>query len=334
MVAMVVGLVATIVMMQVFAFAEGQKRTTTSGADAQVNGQLGMYSLARSLKIAGFGLAGTDCVNLVAYNENFADPKKQVFSALPVSISYDSTTGSDQVEVRYSLSAYGSISAILQQDMANSNASVRLNTGRAFKQKDLFIISEAGKDCTVLQASADAALATDNAANVTQDGLQWEVPHAANATYPFNPPSSTNIFPTGGYHVGAKVRSFGGMVNLRYYVQDGNLMVMDLNQPTSATNPIQVAAGITMMRAQYGVDTDGNGTVDSYTSTTPASLTQLLTVRLAVVARNGNADKDHTATTLSLWDGGPTVSFSGDAANYRYRVYLTSIPMRNTVWNN
>ena len=45
MVAMVIGLVTTLVITQVLAFSEGQKRTTTSGSDAQVNGSLALYTL-------------------------------------------------------------------------------------------------------------------------------------------------------------------------------------------------------------------------------------------------------------------------------------------------
>ncbi len=57
MVGMLIGLLAVLVISQVLLTTEGQKRTTTSGADAQVTGSLAMYTLQRELQMAGYGLA-------------------------------------------------------------------------------------------------------------------------------------------------------------------------------------------------------------------------------------------------------------------------------------
>ncbi|WP_161780253.1 PilW family protein [Ferriphaselus sp. R-1] len=60
MVGMVLGLIGTIVIFQVFESSERIKRTSTSGNDAQQNGAVAMFALERALKEAGYGMNGTD----------------------------------------------------------------------------------------------------------------------------------------------------------------------------------------------------------------------------------------------------------------------------------
>jgi type IV pilus assembly protein PilW len=56
MVGLVIGLLATLVIMQSFSSFEGNKRSTTGISDAQTSGSLGLYMLQRELQFAGYGL--------------------------------------------------------------------------------------------------------------------------------------------------------------------------------------------------------------------------------------------------------------------------------------
>lgn len=56
MVGLVIGLIATLVIMQTFSAFEGSKRTTTGTSDAQTNGSIGLYMLQRELQFAGYGI--------------------------------------------------------------------------------------------------------------------------------------------------------------------------------------------------------------------------------------------------------------------------------------
>ncbi len=56
MVGLGIGLLTILVIMQLFADYEGQKRTTTSGADAQGNGQIALLTM--ELRYCGFGGPG------------------------------------------------------------------------------------------------------------------------------------------------------------------------------------------------------------------------------------------------------------------------------------
>lgn len=57
LVALVIGLVATLVIMQVFSISESRKRTSTGGADAQTNAAVTLYLLERDIRQAGYGLS-------------------------------------------------------------------------------------------------------------------------------------------------------------------------------------------------------------------------------------------------------------------------------------
>ena len=56
MVALLLGLVTTYFIAQVFAVAEGQKRTATFGSDAQVNGAVALHTLSRHVQASGYGV--------------------------------------------------------------------------------------------------------------------------------------------------------------------------------------------------------------------------------------------------------------------------------------
>lgn len=56
MVGIVISLISTLAIMAAFAVFEGQKRTTTSGDDAQQNGSFTLYALERQVRTAGSGL--------------------------------------------------------------------------------------------------------------------------------------------------------------------------------------------------------------------------------------------------------------------------------------
>ena len=56
MVGMLIGMLGIIVMMQLFALTEGQKRTTTGAGDAQNAGAIALYGLQRDLRQGGYGI--------------------------------------------------------------------------------------------------------------------------------------------------------------------------------------------------------------------------------------------------------------------------------------
>lgn len=65
MVGVVIGMLAIIVMMQVFSLSEERKRTTTGGGDAQSTGVIAFYQLQRDLGQAGYGFGTTELFNCI-----------------------------------------------------------------------------------------------------------------------------------------------------------------------------------------------------------------------------------------------------------------------------
>jgi type IV pilus assembly protein PilW len=127
-----------------------------------------------------------------------------------------------------------------------------------------------------------------------------------------------------------------------------------------------VADNIVHLRADYGVDdgvNDGSvtyntvyaandGIVDRYISATP-NWSQVIAVRVAVVARSAQPEKPaaglgapcDTTTAFPTWSGntGPARSFDLSAIPlpagvtwqcYRYRVFETTVPLRNWIWKS
>ena len=52
----IIALIGSIVIFQVFSVSENYKRTSVSGSDAQQSGLMGLYTIERDARMAGFGL--------------------------------------------------------------------------------------------------------------------------------------------------------------------------------------------------------------------------------------------------------------------------------------
>ena len=333
MVAVVVGLLGILAITSVFLTFEGQKRTTTGSADAQENALVAMVTMERDLRMAGLGLMGLSCANVNGYNAALT-PANFSFSPLPIAISRDApAAGSDTVTVVHSASAFGSVPTSLTAAMANSDAALSAANGDGFAQGDVILLSEGAKDCSLIQASADSV----------RVGTNWTLAHDPGGAVPFNPPAGTNIFPAGGYGTGAVVTNMGPLVRREYYVQGASLMMRERTRADSAVaplNPAPVVDGVIAIRAQYGRDTNADGYIDVYDNTAPANAAELVAVRMAVVARSGQLEKTVVSpATLTLWNGGTlanggAVALDATAQRYRYKVYQTTVPLRNVIWMN
>ena len=125
----------------------------------------------------------------------------------------------------------------------------------------------------------------------------------------------------------------------RYYVQNENLVV-DSVLVGGVAQP--VAAAIVQLQAQYGRDTNADGVIDIWTEVAPATAIDwagLVAVRLGLVARSAegdraDADGNCTVTTVApTWTGGNfDLSARADWRCFRYRVFESTISLRNMIW--
>lgn len=83
MVGLVIGLIATLVIMQTFSAFEGNKRSTTGISDAQTSGNIGLYMVQRELQFAGYGIPVASGTLPTIKDENmpYKSNKFQSFSA-------------------------------------------------------------------------------------------------------------------------------------------------------------------------------------------------------------------------------------------------------------
>lgn len=359
MVGVVLGLLTVVIIANVFATAEGQKRTTTSGSDAQVAGSLGLYALQRDVRMAGYGLAGAPGALGCAVTAQFNSTPVTGLRLVPAEITFGSLTAGTSDEVRV-LSAGGAGAALpmkLTAAHAQATASIEVASTHGVGQGHLLVLAPATWDglsaCSLVQAPTDGAGLTATT-----------IPRAVAAPWNAN---ASSFLPAGGYPAGSLLFNLGVPRARTYRIDTATwaLQSRDLVPTAAAAEVREVAPQIVLLRALYGKDTNGDGSVDVYDRTAPttnAQWRQVLALRVALVARSAQfertgADGDLGNRTLVTpaapqWDVGPLAdsnmaSACGDSRcipltlthlgadwqRYRYRVYDTVIPLRNAVWN-
>lgn len=367
MVGLVIALLATLVISQTHAVFEGQKRTTTAGADAQENGLFALHTMETDLRMAGRGLiinGQLAMTKLNTYKNGALDKNVPMF---PVMIT-DGGVGannSDTIAVLYSNSPCAGTSMKIVKDMPTPSNVVTVNVASCTSADDLIILSTpgSGQPGALMQATGTHVQA--NGTNV--------LTNSGGSIY--NPPGGQNpdLFPDGGFKVSpqAYVINMGEMVQSQYQVLCSTLAYTNLLTQTGApsctnqntfTNAAPVANNIVNVQAQYGVaQTAGSQSVDCWTDAnqngcSPTNgnwaaanlvendIKRIKAVRIAVVARSSQIEKPGatgcTTTTVAptVWTdaGAPAVNLTGDAnwQCYRYKVYHTIIPLRNVLWAN
>lgn len=326
LVGMVIGLIATLVIMQVFSVFEGQKRSTTGTADAQVNGSIALYNIQRQVQMAGFGLPlfdATDTTNnsplkctstLIDNDGNTATAAADLF---PISIVDGGATGNDRILVSYFSGPNGGLATSL-----NSRSGQVLNVGSA--------IGCVGEN-TVTGYLGDTVLVV-NGTTCSAGRVKTVVsPTAVGSAHSITLTTSSTATSMAG---GSRVSCLGTMNN--------NTFRINANQLELNTTPL--TADIVSMQAQYGVSAVANSNqvtswesaVGAWATPSQANRNRIRAIRLAIVARNGSLEKTNVTTAApTSWAGGPAIDLSADGnwQRYRYRTFETVIPLRNMTWN-
>lgn len=372
MVGMLVGMLAVLIISQVLLASESQKRTTTGGADAQVNGALALHAIQRDVEQAGYGLTSSPqaigCPISAAYAGSalagFATTLAPVFIT-PESARPPGSVG-DAVRVLASSKDSFSVPArVIAPNYAPGNAEFNVRSTVGYAEDDLALVAtDATQPCWVFQVTGSpSATMLPRDTNTTWNG-------AGN--------------PSASYVDGAVMINLGRLVDNRYEIFNGTdtdgqvkrnllrLSSFDVNNPgVRVTQDLQ--PDIVNLRAFYGRDTslpDPDGIVDTYDTVTPttnAGWLRVLSVRMVVVARSSTYEKKETRSdgtdvyptpTNPEWPMGSTPSVAGavtcasgtgsclvmdvgagvagdvPAKHYRYKVFDTVIPLRNMLWRN
>jgi len=331
MVGLVIGLLATLVIMQVFSAFEGQKRTTSGTSDAQTAGNISIYSVTRDLQLAGYGLPVMETTNSSLGCTVFSPAGTNLS---PVTIVDGGAGASDTITVRYGSTAAGGF-AIKVTDVTNKAAGVvGVDNNISCQVGDRALIVN-GNNCVLQTVTGPTQIA--NPPINTGDTTHYELDNAANA----------NII------INANISCLGTWTQNTYTINANQL----------ALNGGAIADGIVNLQAQYGVSAVANSNVVTNwvnaagiwapAALTPATRNRIKAVRVALVARNELREKvvvTNTCTTAKgvvntgpcAWDdtavdAAPQINISNlgvDWQNYRYRTYETIIPIRNIIWSS
>jgi len=151
---------------------------------------------------------------------------------------------------------------------------------------------------------------------------------------------------------------------ITYAISNGQLTHQNVLTSATAT---PIMDGIVQLQAEYGKDTTAptpDGVVDTYDTTAPATTddwSRVLALRIAILARSAEFDKSHcnanpqwisrasgaplaTNFLMTNADGtadtgtacvpgtAPAVPDPNNWRQYRYRVFETTVPLRNHIW--
>jgi type IV pilus assembly protein PilW len=412
MVGVTIGLIGCVIIFQVLAVNEGYKRSTTGNADAQVAGSMALYSLERDMRMAGYGLNDRSTLgcNLLGFTST-RTVQNYSLRMVPVQIhsgvAASTPANSDIISVNYGTPldfapGYG----LMATNMA-PGTNFRLENRGGIRRWDMLVISQPGQaNCSLVNAvnlpldpasvpacggnnSTDAIEICAGTPKTDHDGVQRI----------YNPAGGLAGAPTFTVLPGTtntRVFNFGAdpVFNV-YRVLNDNLVVCDMRTAdcsnTAAANWTVVVENVVYLKAQYGMDTNDDGIVDTfdsrvcrdtdtiYSSTTgdnfgdswatssdtnsdglhdtwapalPSAFdwSRVMAIRLAIVVRSTQWEKiDVSPTTLQLWPTATSNSGCNNAAaltnapsagpvytvpdqRYRYRVFETVIPLRNSIW--
>lgn len=313
MVALVIGLVASLVIFQTLRDAGHRAAVTTTGGDVQTSGALGMYYLERDARLAGWGFAAQDSETgaIDAVNCNTG-----TLNMLPVVVSQGAANASDSVTVMYGSSAR----------FTGAGTYTGAGTSIATRQRPGFIVG----DQVLLVGTGNCVLTTVSAV-VGSTGLTLAAAAPTNGSiYNLGPTPvrqewrvdarglQSRQFNWAGNAFGADNTVADDVVAMqaRYFV--GNACVDAAPANWRQVEGLCVAL---LLRSKH-FDKDYQA---------PAITFNLPAWAASWVADFGLLNPDGSAYSC------PGTGVSADPAkgcNYRYEVFSKVVPLRNLVWGN
>ena len=228
MVGMVMGLISMVIVMQVFATFEGQKRTTTSGSDAQTNGGVGLYTIERDIRMAGYGFADAIGCTVKTAQPTLINSTLAVssFVLAPVTIIQGVGGLPDTISVMASNKQNWSVPVRNVTDHSLNPGLFHVSTIIGMAQNDLLIAYE-----------------TDNAGTLVKTCTLVQVSNAAPIIDPVvNNPGSWNapaIFPAADYTVNAMLLNVGSLM-VHYYSLDANSNLITMAYDSTTNTGLDV----------------------------------------------------------------------------------------------
>lgn len=351
MVGMALGLLTVLIIAQVALVYEGQKRTTTSGSDAQVSGALALQTLQREIQMSGYGLTsgGTRGCSEIRGRRNGVD---YVHPMAPVVITDGANGQPDSIHILSSSGASLSLPVRVFGDHRRDDTSFRIdqNTGLGTRQGDLMLAIPTVDTTTTQIQPAWCSLFT-----VSKDPTNSIIEHKADAAWPWNQDPISTVFPGTAnadisYAAGSHLVNLGTLIDHLYDVRDAvntsavrSLRLQTFDSTTGNTTATDLFANIVNLQAVYGRDTNADLQADAWSATPPANATewaQVIAIRIALAARSDQPEKNIVTQVAPTWhpDGINPVELrvdnTPDWQRFRYKIFEVVVPLRNMLWQS
>lgn len=343
MVAMVIGMLVTLVIYQLYTTFEGQKRTTTSGGDTQINGMFAMSMLEREIRMTGWGLSDEsfmDCASISSHAATLVGSTPIFDSMMPATIidGGDAAGSSDTIELRSATSVGAAAPAIIGT-VTPGSTELRISSTAAFKVNDLAFVAS-GTNCTVSQVTG-------------VDPATGKIQRATGSSFS----------PWVMEKEGSRIFSLGAIAYKALQVTSANnLEMLEAGATAGTTAATQIAGNIVAMKAVYGISAGGASqdvvqwvravrpaTGTDWSNPGPVDARRIKAIRLAIVTRSPLLEKPNAAgactttsaapipwTGINTGDQLPVINLTNTPSwgCYRYRTFQTIIPLRNVIWAN
>lgn len=365
MVALVIGLIGSLAITQVFTNSEAGRRAVGGGSDAQTNGAIGVYAIERDLQQAGLGFTNPAALGC-QLRTNGALPVINNLPLLPAAIIPAGVAAGDDdnqwgippgdPDSDMIIVSYGDPGVMIQGSMfsgkSNSNP-FKINSAQSLSNhtQTYVLLAQVGKECTLSRlVSADT------------NGINIE----------YSIPEDYDGGQAVAFNLGRQPRL------LVYAVRAGRLTVCNFVTHNCSGGVgddsvwVPVVGDVAALVAQHGWDTratkdiDANLVVDTFCKRRlgggeacpggetglPSAGNRALTqqqracdsvrtpvIRFALVTRSSQAERnDVSPATITLWPDSavsPTTTgpvFTVPDRTFRYRVVTSTVPLRNMVW--
>ena len=368
MVGIAISLVVSLIILNVLADSETQRRSSTGASDAVQNGVATMYKLDRVLRMAGSGFT---------YQQGLAYGNNAVTSLpdFPVAWGCQLSMAINNVQVYPRTTAFPAPFAAVDRNNLRLLPVLAYDGGGVNNSTSDVLIVMAGQSSAtgrMAGAESDKSAGADEAGMLPNEfrlGIQTVADAAAlprnpcwidrlastygataaitsNAPVPKDPTYATlsGVVPEGYVPLGTNpILSMYGVNAAEQLIEFDLLGLSGTNARVSSQNVVN-------MQVLYGLDTLGAKAVDTWVTPaaanyTPAALSDgsaaaagriatILAVRLAIVVRSSQpANSTPGPATLVLFPDQPvgsqsTITFTADQQRYRYQVYDMVIPIK------
>lgn len=358
MVGIVIALLGSLVITQVFSITEQSKQTTTSGSDAQQNGALAMLLMDKDMRQAGYGMNITPCSGACevsgfmggTVNLNDSGPRTVAatpFVFVPILIMQGAADAPDTIVVSYGNAAttlvpeYTRLEAKGAEGITVNASNTGKNTIYGYTLGDVLVLADGttGTGDVIQYSGAD-----DSVGRVMHETGNYQL-GPVTQSFRYN----DGVLPL--YPKNSLLFNLGpSPVNNSYSIVQDNSGRRNLVQTNNMTGSQSIiATDIVDLQAEYGKDTTGSGVINTWDTVTPTGAnfaalntawSQVKAIRYGLVARSIKREAAcNVTTTLPVWrpDGATTKTFSNVGTNadwrcYRYRVFETTNVLRNLVW--